>query len=174
MRVVNMLSVVVAFSSALSMQSVGNAATRTAQEQDIREAVIRYQIGQWSRRDPKNKSVDKDYAKQKDADRSNLAVCFISINGRDPSDEFLKRFRDLPMAVKKFSRANEHFVISDGKTHEEGIILAISEIRWQSDSLVQVDGRFRTCSSCSWSQTYTIRLENGKWVVASSKLIGTS
>jgi len=168
-----MLSVVVAFSSALSAQSVGNAASRPAQEEDIREAVIRYQIGRWSRKDPKNKNVDAD-AKQNGADRSNLTVCFISINGRDPSDEFLKRFPDVPMAVKKFSRAKEHFLISDRKTHEEGIILAISEIRWQSDSLVQVDGRFRTCSSCSWSQTYTVRLENGKWIVTSSKLTGMS
>jgi len=169
-----MLSVVVAFSSALSAQTVGNAATRLAQEEDIRETVIRYQIGQWSRKGVENKSADKDYAKQKDAGHSNLTVCFISINGTAPSDEFLKRFGDVPMSVRKFSRAKEHFVISDRKTHEEGIILAISEIRWRSDSLVQVDGRFRTCSSCGWSQTYTVRLENGKWVVTSSKLTGMS
>ena len=172
MRVLTMLSLLVALSSALSARSIDNAATRPAQEEDIREAVIRYQIGQWSRKDPRN--LDPDYAKQKSAVHSNLTVCFISINGRDPSDEFLKRFRDAPMAVKKFSRAKEHFVIFDRKTHEEGIILAISEIRWQSDSLAQVDGRFHTCSSCSWRQTYTVRLENGKWLMASSKLTGMS
>jgi hypothetical protein len=174
LRALTVLWLVVAFSPALSAQSVRNAATRPTQEEDIREAVIRYQIGQWSRKDPKNKSVDTDYAKQKGADHPNLTVCFISIDGRDPSDEFLKRFLDVPMAVKKLSRAMEHFLISDRKTHEEGIILAISEIRWQSDSLVQVDGRFRTCSSCSWSQTYAVRLENGKWIVTSSKLAGMS
>ena len=168
MRVLTMLSLLVALSSALSAQSIGNAATRSAQEEDIREAVIRYQIGQSSRKDPKY--VDPDYAKQKGAVHSSLTVCFISINGRDPSDEFLKRFRDVPMAVKKFSRAKEHFVIFDRKTHEEGIILDISGIRWQSDSLVQVDSKLRTCSSCSWGRTYTVRFENGKWVVASSKL----
>jgi hypothetical protein len=64
LRVLTILSLVIAFSSALSAQSVGNA-TRPAQEEDIREAVIRYQIGQSFRKDLKSKNAATDYAKQK-------------------------------------------------------------------------------------------------------------
>jgi hypothetical protein len=34
-------------------------------------------------------------------------VCFLSINGQDPSDEFMKRFQDFPRRIAKVSAANQ-------------------------------------------------------------------
>ena len=49
-------------------------------------------------KDPRDKYI---------AERLNSRVYFVSVNGKDPSDEFLKRFQGVPRTAKRMSDAKQ-------------------------------------------------------------------
>jgi hypothetical protein len=94
------------------MTPIPTGADRRAEEDNIREAIVR------------------DWAGPKGLKR----LIFVSIDGHDPSDEFLARFADLrPTLVKKsseqrFDISSEHLV--DRSTGQRGVSLSINSVKW--------------------------------------------
>jgi hypothetical protein len=158
--------------------TIQKAATRApdpVQEADIREAVIRYQMTNWLTQADKDERGAKSPDDKQLAATLNFKVYFISINGKDPSDSFMQRFRDVTRVVKKASearqdRGNLHSFVHDKKSHQPGIIFSADGVHWVTTDSVQVDGGYHCSGLCGGGFVYSLQSENGKWVVKSAKM----
>jgi hypothetical protein len=129
---------------------------RTAEFDDIREATFRYQF-------VKNASVQQQ----------NAQVYFLSViaagkkEAEDPSDEFMKRFAGhKPRVVKHTeSKSSMEEGVRDKKSGERGLSFHVGEIRWNSDTEVEVDGGYYEGGESASGNTYFLKKKHGKWVV---------
>ncbi|HLX95794.1 MAG TPA: hypothetical protein VKU37_08625 [Verrucomicrobiae bacterium] len=130
---------------------------RESQVDDIREAVLRYQFDH-------NASGQQKTAK----------VYFIGVGEKatDPSDDLIKRFADHKPPVRKASAS--HYVqgkgILDKKTGEQGLAFNVGNIKWISDTEVEVYGGYYEGNLSSSGNTYTVKKESGKWIVTKDKI----
>lgn len=142
------LSVLPLHPSAMGQQS------RFGEEDDIREAVVRYQIANW-----------------------NLVanVYFIEIQSKDPSTAFLNRFADLRKPVKGTSASRKKrdvagFHVEDRKTEKRGVIFDRGVITYNEDSSVEVEGGYVCAGLCMAGGTYHLRRQEGRWKVTSFEI----
>jgi len=135
--------------------------------------VIRHQMEGWVREGDKNQAAAKDKIERDVAARLNFRVFFISINGKDPSDELINRFRDIPRSIRKISserpRKGPHTPI-DRTTGIPGIIFSADAIRWQTKDLVEVEGGYYCGGLCAAGITFKVERQNGKWLVKGSRM----
>jgi hypothetical protein len=122
--------------------------TRQNAEDDIREAVFRWQINP-----PFHHAEAKVYF---------LAV---SQKGDDPSEEFLNRFATDEFSVRKRSDCNVHAnkSVVDKKTGERGIMLRVGKIHRASDTEATVVAEYDAEGQNAMVYTCTLRNEDGKW-----------
>ena len=137
------LSALVFHPSVLGQQS------KSDEENDIREAIVRYQVKNW------------DLA---------AGVYFLEIQSKDPSAAFLHRFDDLPKPVKGKSDAKEKkdivgFHVEDRRTKKRGVIFDQGTINHLDDSSVEVEGGYVCASLCMASGIYQLRRKDGRWEV---------
>jgi hypothetical protein len=123
-------------------------ADRAIQEDDIRESVFRYRVEYPKRNGP----------------------FFLSIDGKDPSDMFMRRFAALKTTVKKASECyfkKEPFPgwLRDRFTHQEAIVFSVGPISWISLDRVEVLGGMYCGGLCADWGIYRLRKKNGRWVV---------
>jgi hypothetical protein len=142
---------------AFTSLGVADEKARQGQDDDIREAVFRYQFDH-------NASGQQKTAK----------VYFLGVGEKatDPSDDFMKRFANHKPPVRKASAS--HFVrgkgLLDKKTGERGLAFRNTLIKWISDTEVEVSGGYYEAELSSSGNTYTVQKENGKWKVTKSKM----
>lgn len=140
------LSVLAVFLSAGQAPNgiTSNAATK---EDDIREAVLRFQI----------RNHDKT-----------ARICFVRIKSGDPSASFLARFSGSERPVKNRSEAriDSSGLVVDKNTGTRGVILAQDEIRRIDENALEVNGNYLCGSLCGAGGTYQLRREGEHWVVA--------
>ena len=148
---------------------------KVAQEQDIREAVLRKEMGDWIRDAEKGEKEAKNPNEKGVAAMLNFDVFFISIDGKDPSNEFMRRFSDVPRVMKKVSqskiRKNVIAPVVDKKTGQRGIIFSADEIDWLDKDTVEVGGGYQCAGLCSSGVRYGLKRENGKWIVKGAKTL---
>jgi hypothetical protein len=165
-------------STYVSGQARVQTTERTIQEIQIREAVIRFQMEEWVRNMNEYEARAKEQWEKETARGLNYKVYFISINGKDPSDEFVKRFSDIPRLVKKRSNAQMRMSGSEGvldrETHQTGIIFDASPIRWLNNDSAEVDGGYYCGGRCARASTFTVHWEAGKWTVKLLRVNGIS
>ncbi|MGO8925829.1 MAG: hypothetical protein ACLQU3_02885 [Limisphaerales bacterium] len=153
MRNITSLFLFLAFASV----SVGADPARQRQEDDIREAVFRWQFDH-------NVSGQQKKAK----------VYFLSVGEKygDPSDEFIKRFADNKPPVRKRSEctADAGKGVLDKKTGEQGLIFNVTSIKWSSDTEVEVEGGYYEAGLSASGNIYTVKKEKGKWKVTKDKM----
>jgi hypothetical protein len=153
---------------------ISGAQARQQQEDDIREAVLRKQMLEWARGGDKGESEAKTKTEKGIAHYLNFRTLYVSVGKKDPSDDFLKRFADIPRIVKKRSEAvvskEERMPVVDKKTHERGIIFYVDSIRWLSDVSVEVEGGYHCDGLCGAGITFRLGLADGKWVVKDERM----
>jgi hypothetical protein len=143
--------------------SVGMGAdnARQSQEDDIREAVFRWQFDH-------NVSGQQKKAK----------VYFLAVGEKysDPSDQFIKRFADNKPPVRKRSEctADAGKGVLDKKTGEQGLLFHVTSIKWKSDAQVEVEGGYYEAGLSASGNIYTLKNERGKWKVTNDKLVEIS
>ncbi len=129
---------------------------RESQEDDVREAVFRWQFGH-------NASGQK----------TNAHAYFLAIGekGVDPTDAFMKRFAGHTPPVRKVSAASASAgrMVFDKETGETGLIFRVMSIKWKSDTEVDVTGGYYESGFSAAVNTYTVRKEEGKWKVTRDK-----
>ena len=130
--------------SSITTQIVGS---KTEQEDDIREAVFRHQFAH-------NASAIQQKAKA-----YYLALGSL-INKRDPSSEFMQRFKGHKPSVERVSLAEERY----GRIRD-GLIFYIVEIRWINENEVEVSGGYYEGNMSSSGNKYQVVRKNGKWAV---------
>jgi hypothetical protein len=143
----------------LTFTPFGHAAetTRQSQENDIYEAVFRWQ-----------------FEHNASGQQTNAKVYFLGVGEKatDPSDAFMKRFVDHKPPVRKASAS--HYVrgkgILDTKTGEQGLAFRALNIKWMSDDEVEIHGGYHEAEESSSGNTYTVKKESGKWKVIKDKM----
>lgn len=136
-------------------QSTTHRPTKAEQENEIRGAVILYLADGWSKPD---------------------RVFFISIEGKDPSDQFLQRLTKLAGKIEKVSESkdvqeeNSFFShVLDKKTDEPGVVFSVGRVNWLNGSTAEVEGSYRCGSLCGGGSKYRVKHEGKKWVVTPGK-----
>ncbi len=128
-------------------QQVSPIKTEQQENLDICEAVFRYQFKH-------NASGAKQNAK----------AYFLEILRKDPSPEFLARFKDNAPPVKKGSE----FAIG------KGLKFKVGGIKRLNDSKVEVSGGYYEGGLSSSGCTYSVVLKDKKWVVTERKMLWIS
>ena len=134
--------------------------SRTAQEEDIREAafLFLFEIGT---------GPDPDYS----------FYC-LSVNssgltsGDDPPEALLKRFPRMHRTIRKASnceivkKPKDLFsAIRDKQSGKPAWMISLTSINWINDKEVRVGGTRYCGGLCLWSSTLQATLQDGKWKV---------
>ena len=155
--VASMPIVCVAFSFEFpQVQVVSTDDDRKDQEDDIREAVFRWQFAH-------NSSALKQKAK----------AYYLRIGEKgDPSDAFMKRFAKDKPPVRKFSACTSGPAegVRDKATGERGLVFRISSLKWKTDTEVELKGGYYEGGKSSSGNTYTVKKEDGKWKVTADRM----
>jgi hypothetical protein len=140
----------------LSTANTRTDATRLHEEDDVREAVFRYQFEHNSSGQQKRASV----------------YCLSIGENTDPSDEFIKRFANHSPPVRKISGCNvgPYDGVVDKLTHKLGLVFRVSSINWISGTEVEATGGYYEAGLSASGDTYTVRKRLGKWRVAKDKM----
>jgi len=148
---------------ALAKYSLGNEKWRRVQEENLWEAVFRYQFAH-------------NGSGQQQAAHIYFIGITIGTNRVEPSNEFMKRFANHMPPVKRLSAC--HFArgvgLIDNKTGEQGLSFFISDIRWISNTEVEVMGGYYEAELSASVNLYTLRMKGGRWTVVGDKLEGMS
>ena len=123
---------------------------RAKAEDDIREAVFRYQM-----------------------DHYKSDVYFLAIDNRDPSNGFMSRFKGCKPPVRK--RSGSKFESTgpstrDKKTGAKGVILESWGLEWLNKS-VEVLGDEMWIPHCGSGYRFHVAVRNGRWVVTEAKWV---
>jgi hypothetical protein len=91
----------------VSVSLLGRAAeaqtSTAAQEEDICESVLRFQMQNWIRQLAKDEADAKNESDKAAADHYDFKIFFLEIKDKDPSDDFMGRFADIRRKLKKVS-----------------------------------------------------------------------
>ncbi len=128
---------------------------RSRAEADVREAVFRYQFAEWKRPD--------------------ASAFYLDVSGQDsdPSDEFLQRFVGNHPIVKKISQGKVHHQgegVTDVETGANGVIFRAGTVTWITDAEAMVSGGFYENGQSATGNTYTVRLQHGRWTVVKDRI----
>ena len=102
------------FFAFLHRQIAADAVRRAAQDDNIREAIFRYEM------------------------KDREGIIFLDINNQDPSDSFMKRFSNVRLVVKKLSaiapaKKPPQRWIYDRETGKPGVALWTGKFTWTSE-----------------------------------------
>lgn len=117
-------------------------------DSEIVESVFRYQITQC-------------------AENTSLKVFLLSVHGKDPSDEFMKRFADDSVRVKKRSdiSKSETNEFIDKESGKFAGLLSIDKLKLLEEGRAQVEG---SCGYADWAARgyrYSLVIEKNRWIV---------
>jgi len=160
--------------SSVPVRSQDRGAERKEEEQDIFALVIRNQMERWIQEGDKNEAEAKSDADKSIARSLNFRVFFVSIRGKDPSDDFIKRFDDVPRTVRKISsedpaKGPPHTPV-DRSTHQTGIIFSADSIRWLGTDHAKVESGYYCGGLCAAGIIFILQREKGKWVIKNSSM----
>jgi len=134
-----------------ALQKTAGGAPRADQEDNIREAVFRYQF----------KSFDLL-----------VAYHFISMYGKNPSAAMLQRFHGEQPPVLPVSESEKlkkpMKLIQNRNDFKQGALFNQGQIKWISDTKADVDGGFECGDICDEATgVYHVSRQDNKWVVDS-------
>lgn len=131
--------------------AVPDESTRAKAEDEIREVTFRYQ-----------------FLHNASGLQQNAKIYFLAIADEhgDPTDEFMERFADDKPTVKKKSQAKVGGDgVKDRDTGEIGLIFRVDNIKWVSDTEVEVGGGYYEAGLSSSGNTYFLKKQKDRWVV---------
>jgi len=129
-----------------------------AQQDDIREAVFRYQ-----------------FEHNASGQQQNAKVYFLSFGkDKEPGDAFIARFKDHKPPVKKRSQSKGQFEVIDKETGERGLIFTVGAIKVVDAAKIQVEGGYYEAGLSSSGNVYTVERKDGKWVVTKDQMLWIS
>jgi hypothetical protein len=140
------------FSAAIMSTDADRTRIRTAQEDNIREAAFRYLF--------LHNASGLQQAAQ---------VFCLSVNGRDPADMFMSRFRNEKPRVLRSSDCSKGGWngVRDRRTGEEGLLFELTDVYWYSDDEVYVDGSYYSAPLSAAGYSWRVLHERSGWVVRS-------
>jgi hypothetical protein len=145
----------------LSVPTVSpTALPQSAQENDIREAVFRYQF------------EHNTSGAQQTARFYCLSLGEYS-KELDPDDELMQRFQGHKPAVKKISQCvcSPEAGVKDKETGQlGGLVFRATSIKWISDTEVEVKGGYYEGGLSSSGNVYQVVQKEGQWIVTKDQM----
>lgn len=147
--------IVFLFGTAIMSTDADRKHIRAAQEDNIREAVFRYVF------------LHNASGLQQDA-----RVFCLSVNGYDPSDMFMFRFRNEKPRVLRSSECVKGgwSGVRDRETGEEGLLFELTDVYWYSDDEVYVDGIYYSAPLSAAGYSWRVLQERSGWIVKSEHM----
>lgn len=123
--------------------------SRSAEEDRVAEALIRHQL----------------------QEHQGLRVYFVSRDGADPSDDFMRRFPGETPLVKKNSLSvrGKYRSILDKESGAIAGIVSVGSVKWISDSEVEVGGGFYDGEVIEYR--YRMARTNFGWIVSGKEFV---
>src|ERR1700676_2637782 len=137
------------FFTCLATGCTPTGTARLHEEDDIREAIFRYQ-----------------FEHNASGQQKRAAVYCLSIGeNADPSDEFIKRFANHNPPVRKISgcTVGPFDGVVDKLTHKLGLVFRVSSIKWISGTEVEATGGYYEAGLSASGNTFTVSKRLGKW-----------
>lgn len=129
-----------------------------AEQDDIREAVFRYQ-----------------FEHNASGQQQNAKVYFLTFGkDKEPGDAFIARFKDHKPPVKKRSQSKGQGEVIDKETGERGLIFSAVTIKVIDANKVQVDGGYYEAELSSSGNIYTVERKERKWIVTKDQMLWIS
>jgi hypothetical protein len=142
-----------------------------ADEDDIHEAVLRYQIDSWYAAEKAETRDKSSTPKEREIEnRLKPLIVHISVNGKDPSPQFLARFKDDKRLVRPASEASPKDMGKPSGMPSGKIIFSSDTIKWISSTHVNVEGGYYCGPLCASGQTFYVEKQNGRWKVTGSRM----
>jgi hypothetical protein len=149
---------------------------RASQEDDIREVIFR------------NLLTKTPYTMRGKVFEGYLALGFRKRTGSldesdmlnglpiDPSDVFMRRFRDLATVHKASSCrvAVKGGGVRDKQTDEPGLLLVVTDILWVSDTEAKVEAEYFRAPLAAEGFTYVVKRESDGWKITDSARVWIS
>lgn len=128
---------------------------RLAQEDDIREAVFRYEFRH-------NSSIQ--------GKRAGVYCLSVGEKNADPPDGFMRRFAGYSPPVRKASDCTTHPYngVVEKRTGKRGLLFRVRSIKWVSDAKVQVVGGYFEDGLSASGNTYTVVRTRDGWMISSA------
>ncbi len=132
------------------------------EEDDIREAVFRYQFEHNASAQPQDAAA---YFLSLDPHESGFLF------NEDPTDDVMRRFEGHKPPCKKVSECSSHRFegVRDRETGEEGLIFTVGNIRWINEDEVEVSGGYYAGSLSASGNIYSVVREGDRWIVKKDK-----
>ena len=128
---------------------------RLHEEDDIREAVFRYQFEHNASGQQKRAGV----------------YCLSIGENTDPSDEFIKRFAESKPPVRKISECNVGLDgVVDKSTHKLGLEFRVGRVNWISATEVGARGGYYEGGLSASGNTYSVRKRLFRWSVTEDEM----
>ena len=125
---------------------------------DVRVAVIRFQINEWLADESKSDSPEETH--------SSKETFFISVNDQDPSKEFMGCLSDLPGRIRYASEEGwRNFRMTDSQTGQYAVEFWVKKFRLTSPNIAEVEtGHY--CGMSGGAQIrFQLRRTSGHWRV---------
>ncbi|HYW69554.1 MAG TPA: hypothetical protein VE961_00880 [Pyrinomonadaceae bacterium] len=140
-------------SDSISRQQTKPALT-LADEDDIREAVFRFQ-----------------FTHNNSGQQQNANFYFLSVGkDKDPDDAFMRRFDQNSPPVKKRSQAVGNGEVFDKDSGKRGVIFRIARIEQVTEDQALVDGGYFEADLSASGNTYTVERQDHKWMVTKAQM----
>lgn len=102
-------------------------------------------------------------------------VYFLSFGkDKEPSDEFITRFKDHKPPVKKRSQSMGQAEVIDKETGERGLIFRAVSIKVIDANTVEVGGGYYEAGLSASGNVYTVERNDGKWIVTKDQMLWIS
>jgi len=169
------LGVLIAFAPEYRCQTPQDPKIRTAEEDNIREGVLRFQMVSWYRgADEEDRKAAKDRGANGPHDM-NYKTFLVSIGEKDPTDDFLCRFKDIPRRIKpaskeKFEKEPFPGWLHDRDTNDRVVEFYVGQIDWKSESQAEASGGYYCGGLCGALYVFKLKKTAGKWIVTTSEL----
>lgn len=141
-----------------SAQSQSGSGLQPAEEDNIREAVFRYQ-----------------FKHNASGQQQNAKAYFLSLGkDKDPGDQFMERFKNHKPPVKKASQGITNNGVRDKETGERGLIFGVTSIKQINEDEVEVNGGYYEAGLSASGNVYRVKREGDRWVVKEDRTLWIS
>ena len=151
MKLISLLTLML-FICGVAVTAQPKASTTQSSQDDVREAVFRWQ-----------------FENNKAGVPRGAAFFCLSLNGRDPTTAFMKRFKGYRTPLKKISQCDISGAgVTSGKS-AGGVVFKVEDGMMSDSEAILTGGYFLDGLGASGNQ-YTVKKINGKWKVVDDQL----
>jgi hypothetical protein len=158
----------------LAVVAAAEPPSRKAAEDDIREVVLRYLLNYGIRHTDNPPQQPPSPGTPPPTERRRYKVLFVSVEQKDPSEKFLRRFRDLSVPLKRGSLAQDpgpratYRTPSGWKDRETGALglrYSLGRILWRGEDKAEIPASWNSGTKSGMVATFVVERKEKRWRV---------